>query len=116
MTETVCPVPRQASVNDTPFAAVADMQRAEIERSCGLDLAKCNVCTIVMALNEFDLRRENKFGHRFETWPDVVKAMMEKELAGFSTRNGGARIEAITTAIGGEPRCFILCLHWRPKS
>jgi hypothetical protein len=111
-----CAMPRSAAVSDTPFGQVADMQRKEIERAVGLDLAGANVCTIVIALNEFDLRRESKLGHRFETWPDAVKAMMERELEGFAARNGGARIEAITTAIGGEPRCFILCLHWRPKS
>lgn len=111
-----CELPRQATVTDTPFGHVADMQRKEIERSAGLDLEKCNVCTIVLALNEFDLRREAKLGHRFETWPDAVKAMMERELEGFAARNGGARIEAVTTAIGGNPKCFILCLHWRPKS
>ncbi|WP_407155199.1 hypothetical protein [Bradyrhizobium sp. STM 3557] len=113
MTDTV---PRTAGITDTPFGQVADMQRKEIERTVGLDLAKCNVCTIVIALNEFEHSRIAQLGHRFETWPDAVRALMEKELSGFSTRNGGARIEAITTAIGGEPKCFILCLHWRAKS
>lgn len=110
-----CPAPRSAATSDTPFAQVADMQREEIERSSGIDLVGCNVCTIVTALNEFDLKRVTHLGHRFETWPDDVKALMEKELKGFSERNGGARIEAITTAVNGTPKCFILCLHWRPK-
>jgi hypothetical protein len=109
-------MPRQADVSDTPFAHVADMQRAEIERTAGLDLARCNVCTIVTALNEFDLKRLDKLGHRFETWPDDVKVKFEKELTLFGERNGGARIEAVTTAIGGTPKCFVLCLHWRAKA
>lgn len=108
-------MPRSAATSDTPFGQVADMQRKEIERTVGLDLAGCNVCSIVTALDEFDLRRIAKLGHRMETWPDAVKAIMEKELLSFSERNGGARIEAITTAIGGAPKCFILCVHWRPK-
>jgi hypothetical protein len=111
-----CPLPAQAKVSDTPFGHVADMQREEIERTCGLDLARCNVCTIVTALDEFDLKRLDKMGHRFETWPDSVRAIMERELKGFSERNGGAQIVAITQAIGGEPKCFILCLHWRPRA
>jgi hypothetical protein len=110
-----CPMPRTATVTDTPFAQVADMQRSEIERSSGLDLEKCNVVTILTALNEFDLKRIDKLGHRFETWPDDVRVKFEKELALFAERNGGAKIEAITTAIGGAPKCFILCLHWRAK-
>ncbi|MDN3278811.1 hypothetical protein QWJ07_31430 [Frankia sp. RB7] len=106
---------RETAVTDTPYGQVADMQRKEIERTCGLELERCNVVTIVMALNEFDLRRLDKMGHRFELWPDDVKSKLERELEQFATRNGGARIEAITTAIGGTPKCFILCLHWRQK-
>lgn len=104
-----------ASLFDTPHTAV-DMQRDEIARSSALDLAGCNVVTIIMALNEFDLKRLDKMGHRFETWPDDVRAAMEREIVGFSARNGGAKVEAITQAISGDPKAFILCLHWRPKS
>jgi hypothetical protein len=104
-----------ASLCDTPHGQVG-MQRADIARACGLDLSGCNVCTIVTALNEYDLRRLDQLGHRFERWPDDVRAILEREIEGFSVRNGGARIEAITTAIGGAPKAFILCLHWRPKS
>jgi hypothetical protein len=111
-----CTMPRAAATSDTPFGQVADMQRKEIERTVGLDLAGCNVCSIVTALDEFDLRRIANLGHRMETWPDSVKTIMERELVAFSGRNGGARIEAITTAIGGAPKCFILCVHWRPKA
>ncbi|UPJ43907.1 hypothetical protein IVB40_07510 [Bradyrhizobium sp. 40] len=110
-----CAMPRTASTSDTPFGQVADMQRKEIERTVGLELAGCNVCSIVTALDEFDLGRIGKMGHRMETWPEAVRAIMEKELTGFAARNGGARIEAITTAIGGAPKCFILCVHWRGK-
>ncbi|MBR0700151.1 hypothetical protein JQ599_09590 [Bradyrhizobium diazoefficiens] len=106
---------REAAIVDTPYGQVGDMQRKEIERTCGLDLARCNVVTIVTALNEFDLKRLDKMGHRFELWPDDVKTKFERELELFAARNGGARIEAITTAIGGTPKCFILCLHWRAK-
>jgi hypothetical protein len=110
-----CPIPRAATLFDTPGNQVEDMQRDEISDG-GLDLAGCNVCTIVTALDEFDLKRIDKLGHRFETWPDGVQAIMRRELDGFAERNKGARIEAITQAIGGEPKCFILCLHWRPKA
>lgn len=104
-----------ASLFDTPRAMVGDMQRDEIARSCGIDLSGCNVCTIVTALNEFDLKRIESFGHRFETWPEDVRAIMERELKAFAARNGNARIEAITQAIGSDPKTFVLCLHWRPK-
>lgn len=111
-----CPMPRGIEAYDTPHGQAPDMQRDTIARAVGLDLEKCNVYTIVTALNEFDLKRLDKLSHRFETWPDDVQAKMRKELALFDERNGGARIEAITQAIGADPKCFILCLHWRPKA
>ncbi len=104
-----------AALFDTPHTQVAAMQRDEIARTAGLELAGCNVCTIVTALNEFDLRRLDELGHRFDRWPDDVKIIVERELAGFAERNKGAKIEAITQAIGGAPKAFILCLHWRAK-
>ena len=104
-----------ASLFDTPHTQVS-MQREQIARTCGLDLSACNVCTIVTALNDYDLARIEQLGHRFDRWPDDVRAIMEKELAGFSERNNGAKVEAVTQAIGGTPKAFILCLHWRPKS
>lgn len=109
---------RAASLFDTPHTQVKDMQCAEISRSCGLDLASCNVCTIVHALNEFDLKAlaDGKLTHAFETWPDSVKASCRREMATFSERNNGARIAAVTMAIGGDTRAFLLCLHWRPKA
>ncbi|MFA6267658.1 MAG: hypothetical protein WC670_18320 [Pseudolabrys sp.] len=107
-----------ASLFDTPHTQVKGMQRDQIARSCGLDLATCNVCTIVHALNEFDHKAlaDGRLSHAFETWPDGVKASCRKEMATFSGRNNGARIEAVTMAIGGEPKAFILCLHWRPRA
>lgn len=108
-------MPRNTVISDTPHTHVGDLQRDELARTVGIDLAGCNFAVIVHALNEFDRKRIEHLGHRFETWPDDVKAMTEKALADFSARNGGARIEAITSAIGGTPKCFILGLHWRPK-
>jgi hypothetical protein len=116
---TTCPLPRAVEIADTPHTLVdakLDMQRDQLARDIGLDLAGCNVCSIVMALNEFDLTRLDKMGHRFETWPADVQAKMHDALAGFSARNGGAQIAAITQAIGGTPKAFILALHWRPKA
>lgn len=109
---------RTASLFDTPHTQVKGMQRDQIARTCGLDLAACNVCTIVQALNEFDLKNlgAGKFSHSLETWPHDVKASMRTHLDGFSERNNGARIEAVTMAIGGAPKAFIVCLHWRPKA
>lgn len=113
---------RTAALFDTPHTQVG-LQRDTIARSVGLDLAGCNVCTIVLALNEFDLERLQRaphpdiepMGHRFDTWPDAARTIFRRELAAFAERNKGVKIEAITQAIGGKPLAFILCLHWRPK-
>ncbi len=107
-----------ASLFDTPHTQVKDMQRDQIARSCGLDLSACNVCTIVHALNEFDRKAlaDGHITHAFETWPDGVKASCRREMATFSERNNGARIAAVTMAIGGETKAFLLCLHWRPRT
>lgn len=119
-----CPMPRAAKLFDTPHTMAPDMQREFLDKTCGFDLAGCNVTTIVLALNEFDLERLARashagpapMGHRFDTWPDNAKAIFLKELREFDARNKGVKIAAITQAIGGEPKCFILCLHWRPKA
>lgn len=113
---TTCPLPAPVTVTDVPHTQAPDMQRDDIARMCGLELAGCNVAVMVQALNEFDLQRLPHLGHRFDSWPADVRARFEKELTDFSVRNGGARIEAITQAIGGAPKCFILAVHWRPKS
>lgn len=113
---TSCPMPRTVDVVDTPHTLAGDMQRDKLSRDIGLDLTGCNVASIVMALNEFDLQRIDKLSHRFETWPAEVQAMMQRGLADFSARNGGTQIMAITQAIGGSPKSFILALHWRPKA
>jgi hypothetical protein len=110
-----CPLPHQPVLFDTPHKLAPEMQREEIARSVGLDLKGCNVCSIVTALNEFDHKRISHLSHRIETWPDDVRVIMEREVKAFAERNGGARIEAITTAIGGAPKSFLLMLHWRAK-
>lgn len=112
---TACPLPAPPTVTDVPHKQAPDMQRDDIARMVGLDLAGCNVAVLVLALNEFDLQRLSHLGHRFDSWPADVQSKLEKELTDFAVRNG-ARIEAITQAIGGEPKCFILAAHWRPKS
>lgn len=110
-------LPRAASVVDTPHTQVSGLQRGEIARSCALDLAGCNVVSIVHGLNEFDLAAlaDGKLKHSFETWPAAVQAVLRREMETFAQRNGGAKIEATTQAIGGVPKAFIFCLHWRPK-
>lgn len=106
---------------DTPHPMIDQetaKQREHIARTCGIDFTGCNVTTIVQALNEYDVKAlvDGKLSHSIETWPTDVKAAARRELEGFSARNGGAGIIATTMAIGGQPRAFILCLHWKPKS
>jgi hypothetical protein len=110
-------LPRTVTVFDTPHPQVTGLQRTELARTAGLDLAGCNFLTIVHALNEFDLTAlgEGRLTHSFETWPAAVQAVLRNELKTFSGRNGGARIEATTQAIGGAPKAFIFGLHWRAK-
>ncbi|KIZ39057.1 MULTISPECIES: hypothetical protein [Rhodopseudomonas] len=105
---------------DTPHTqldAATRRQRGDIERACGLDFAGCNVATAVLALNEFDLAAlgRGEIGHRSVTWPAEANAAMARVVADFSRRNGGAKIVAVTEAIGGEPACFIMAIHWRAK-
>lgn len=104
---------------DTPHTMISDdlrQQRSDISRASGIDFKICNVSTFVLALNEFDLPRLAEFSLRSDTWPADVRAILTKEVASFSERNGGAQIVAQTTAIGGEPKAFITAIHWRPKA
>lgn len=111
-----CPLPRNVDVTDTPHTQTSEMQRDQLARDIGLDLSGCNVFSAVTALNEFNLQRLDTLSHRFETWPPDVQAKFETVVADFTERNGNAQIVAITQAIGGTPKCFILALHWRPKT
>lgn len=108
-----------AASYDTPHTMISDdlrQQRADITRASGIDFKICNVSTFVIALNEFDVQRLAELSHRSETWPADVRAILTKEAAAFSERNGGATVVAVTTAIGGEPKAFITAIHWRPKA
>lgn len=106
---------------DTPHPQIsADLkdQRADISRAGAIDFTGCNVSVAVLAFNEYDHRdfAAEKFGHSIETWPLEVKAKLRHEIDSFSTRNGGAKIVAVTMAIAPDPRGFVLALHWKPKS
>jgi hypothetical protein len=111
----------QPKTTDTPHTLLTDdlrQQRGDIKRAAGINFDGCNVSTVVLALNEYDLRLfdDGKVSHSIETWPIEVKAKLRTEIDSFSERNGGAKIAAVTMGIGGEPRAFVLAVHWRPRT
>ena len=101
-----------ARIIDTPHPQVGDMQREHIP----LDIDGCNVASIVMALNEFDLPKvnEGKIGHRMESWPADICVRMEKQIGEWLARNPKTSVKGFTQGISDG--CCVIAIHWRPKS
>lgn len=104
-----CPMPRKATLQDTPHTMIGDMQRDDIH---ALDLQGCNVIYSMVRLNEFE--REKPLGIRFDTWPETVRALHEREIAAWRERNPTAILKGMTQGV--QDGVAVVALHWRPKA
>jgi hypothetical protein len=71
-----------------------------------VDLKNASVFQLSVGLTEYD-----KPGQRYDTWPDVVKAIVERECKTWLERNPTSVVLAITTAV--VPGSCVFCIHWR---
>jgi hypothetical protein len=94
----------------TTFDIPRDQVPRELRaRELSLDLADCSCFSVLMKIGEF----EKAAGHRFDQWPDAIRARMEREVAAWIERNPTSQVKAITQGV--ENGFCILALHWRPK-
>lgn len=73
-----------------------------------VDLKNCSLFQLSVGLTEYD-----RPGQRYDTWPEPVRAIVEKECKGWLERNPKAEAVAITTAV--VPGACVFCIHWRIK-
>lgn len=107
---TACPLPQRDPVQtgDIPHSMLGDTQRQQLT----INLDGCNVYVITQSMNEFDRRKT--FTMRFESWPQEIQTIFDREIAAWSERNPDRRIQAYT--ISTADQVFSLALHWRPKA
>lgn len=78
-----------------------------------VDLKDCSIFELSIGLTEYD-----KPGQRYDTWPETVRAIVERECKAWLERNPRAEVRAITTAVepgANSQGCCVFCVHWRVK-
>lgn len=102
-----CDLPRPAvQTGDVPHPQVSDLRR-----QLTVNLDDCNIFIIAQAMNEFD--RKKQYTMRFESWPDEVRGIFDREIAAWEKRNAGFVIRAYT--ISTAEQTFTIALHWKVK-
>ena len=93
---------------DATLIACAARPNMALKHLVGLSLDGCDLFIACTRLNEFE-RTAAGLGHRLETWPAVVRKVLEDALVDYLARAPGVSVRAVTTGLDRD--VAVLAVH-----